>query len=212
MKKKVALALLIVVLIIGSIAGGVYAAGNHQKVHGEKLVGLVPQGYHEIGLDELIDRSVVRFTNPDCVGEIIITQVSILRGTDLIYEGDPLSSISEPPPTPGPPITTRTPNPTTLGPHESLAIPLVLYMWDIENQGEFDPETVTLEDIQNPDNWLEPYEANLWEHGNHTVEIAWEAKKGVCPLIGWQRVEHEANGEVVGTTESPMVNLEQKKK
>ena len=168
MKKRILYILCAVVLISAGISAGVYAVGNHQQVEGQKLVGCVPLGFQTTG-DQMGAESTIRVTNPDCVGEITINKISILKGQTLMYEGLPLTwDIVG-----GPPQYIRSEDTTltTLGPHEGFAIPLVFYMWKIGKLGEFDPETVTSDNISNDDNWLKPWAADEWEYGIITVEI-----------------------------------------
>ncbi len=104
MKKIIAIVLALVLLATGGAAGFVYAQNNeHEPMTGQKLVG---GGGCSVDGDIFFE-TVLSFTNPDCVGEIAIEQVSIIApdGT-VIHKGELLDPAGDP-------------LPMTLGPHEA---------------------------------------------------------------------------------------------
>ena len=205
MKKKIALISLAAILLLSGIAGGVYAVSDHQPVRGEKLIGMSHLGTALRAGGNIIDTrwSGFRFTNPDGVGEITITQVSIIRGDEtLIYEGPYIRVVTD---INGNVDRTVITDPMT--PHETRGIRLTQYMWD----GPDDPDEAELEDS---DNWLDRSDALGLDFATYTVEIAWEAQGPVAPLTGWQvtSIEETRFGdEYRYKYESQMVNLKQKK-
>ena len=200
MKKRILLVLLAAGLLATGLAGGVYAVSLHQPVKGEKLIGLAPLGTFEIPIGpwtRTTQRSSdFRFTNPDCVGEITITQVSIIRRDEtVIYEGPFIRVDGD----------VREVVETPMTPHETRRIMLIAYMWEGEG---VDPEDLTASD-----NWLSSYDALQQDIAGYTVEIAWEARGPVSPLTGWQQIttrESQDGEKYVMRSESQMVNMKQK--
>ena len=105
MKKKILLALLAVGLLAAGLAGGAYAAGSHNPVHGNKLVGFSPFGMKSEVLPgptgnithKIYDYCYFSFTNPDCVNDITIERVSIIKGDGtLIDEFTPVIPVLKP--------------------------------------------------------------------------------------------------------------------
>jgi len=88
MKKIIAVALA-VVLVAGGLGGFAYAnSSSHEPLTGQKLVATSQFGsVHAYG-GLVTYEALFTFTNPDCVGEITIEQISIIRGDGaVIYEG-----------------------------------------------------------------------------------------------------------------------------
>ena len=199
MGKKIFLILLGVAILGAGFAGGVYAV-DHQPVQGEKLVGVGNVGTLSLPTQKLIGNSSFTFTNTDCVNEITITKVSIIKqpfGLDpkVIYEG-PFIQVG------GDPYRVVI---TTMKPHAIWEISLASYMYTGANPN----------DLTDPENWLPDVAAINGYFERYTVEIEWEAGKGTCPLTGWQHTPLTVTDlcdNVRGTFDSGglMVNLEQK--
>ena len=104
-------------------------------------------------------------TNPDCVGEITIERISIIRGDGtVVYEGPLLKQIVED----GEVVDSRPI--TTLKPHEIRGINLQWFMPDPED----------------PDHqWMSRWEALLLPLASYTVEVFWTAPGKGLPLTGW---------------------------
>ncbi|MBA7489753.1 hypothetical protein ES702_00287 [subsurface metagenome] len=114
MKKLIVAIVLATVLIAGGLGGFAYANNNsHVPMTGQKLVG-----WGAFGPDppDTFFNAVFLITNPDCVSEITIDQLSIISalGT-VVYEG---------------PYLDREGNlvPQTLGPHEMRGVVLTDYI------------------------------------------------------------------------------------
>ena len=102
MKKIIIAVVLAVVLVAGGLGGFVYATNGHAPMTGQKLVG-----FGSCMVDgDIYFEGLFAFTNPDCVSEITIKQLSIIKddGT-VIHEGKLLDREGNP-------------LPQTLGPHE----------------------------------------------------------------------------------------------
>ena len=86
MKKIIAILLAVVLLVAGGLGGFAYATNGHTPMTGQKLIGTGMLG-SAVGV---YWETVFTFTNPDCVGEITIDRISIIRsdGT-VIYEDTP---------------------------------------------------------------------------------------------------------------------------
>ena len=200
MKKKVFLPLLAVTLLLGGLAGVVYAVGDHQPAKDQKLVGVGPMGTFTPG-PTVTQMTVFRFTNPDCVEEIAITKVSIISANEtVIYEG-PYISVEG---SGADPVRTVIDEP--MSPHEVRHIVLFFYMWTGEG---LDPTDLTAND-----NWLSVSDALAKGLAQYTVEIEWEAKGAVNPLTGWQQIqreEHRSDGTYRMLADSQMVNLKQRR-
>jgi hypothetical protein len=165
----------------------VYAA-DHQPVRGDKLVGGARLGTMMIGPNELEYSPMVGFQNPDCVKEITITQVSIIKtdwelGPTVIYEG-PYIYVDE---DGNREIVTR-----PMKPHEQWTIVLCHYMYD----GVGDPEDSS--------SWLSAPAALQQESAAYSVEIAWEAARRACPLIGGTSTTVEKTNIISGETYNMM--------
>ena len=123
MKRIITILLALVLLVTGGLSGFAYAQVNgHQPMTGQKLVGYGPCMVDA----DIYFEGVFYFTNPDCVSEITIEQVSIIKedGT-VIHEGELLD---------------REGNPLsqTLGPHEAGAIVLSDYVARYYGLGRWD--------------------------------------------------------------------------
>lgn len=206
MKKRIALALSLVALLLVTLGGGVYAAGTHGPAPVNKLVGVGYLGMETFpsGLTENQGGGFT-FTNPNCDDEITITQVSIFREDgSIVYQG-PYIKVTPPPPVIPPPPETREVITRPMEPHEVWGVGLGTYMWT----GEGDPA-----DLTDPDNWLTIPEVNALPLQPYTVEIVWRptTRATVCPLTGWQghwiRHRDQWGNEVAAfRTESQMVNM-----
>ncbi len=198
--KKVLLSLLAVILLLGGLAGAVYAVGDHQPAKDQKLVGVSNLGTKTFPWGSIELKPVFRFTNPDCVEEIAITKVSIIRANEtVIYEG-PYIGVTGPSNNP-----VRTVIAEPMSPHEVRIIVLFDYMWT--GLG------VDYTNLTANDNWLTVGEALAQEAAQYTVEIEWEAEGAVNPLTGWQRTnrkEVRPDGTYRMLAESQMVNLKQR--
>ena len=192
--KRIALTILIVVLFVATLAGTAYAVGDHQPIRGDKLVGIGEMGTRLFGAqnqsrDE--QSTEFRFTNPDCVSEITIERVSIIDETGtIVYEG-PFIKVED---------GVRTIQ-NEISPHEVCLIKLSEYMYEGG-------------DLTEPDSWKTPADAMSQDLTTYTVEINWGAKSLTCQLTGWQktyRVAYELGERYRAISESPMVNLNQKR-
>lgn len=199
--KKVLLLLLPVILLLGGLAGAVYAVGEHQPAKDQKLVGVGHLGEKTYPWGSIKHQTVFRFTNPDCVEEIAITKVSIISENEtVIYEG-PYIDVTGPSNNP-----VRTVIDEPMSPHEVRNLPLFYYMW---TGGGLDPNDLTAND-----NWLSSSDAQDTDMAFYTLEVEWEAKGAVSPLIGWQqfrRQEYRSDGTYRMAAESQMVNLKQRR-
>ncbi len=206
MKKKIALVSLVAVLLLAGLAGAVYATVDHQVVQGQKLIGVGQLGKMTRSWGTVQFSQSFRFTNPDGVGEITITQVSVIKGDEtVIYEGPfiRVRTVDD--------ILVRTVITDPMSPHEIRYIGLRTYMWkgtaDITDPSELEKNS----------NWYSIGWAHNQTNAPYTVEIAWEAEGAVNPLTGWQQTQRWENRPDDPITfhrmfaESPMVNLKQKK-
>jgi len=185
MKKKILLGLLVAVLLAAGLAGGAYAA-IHEPVKGDKLIGFGSQGAVS---PTLHDSSVFFFTNPDCVNNIVIERVSIVRGNGtVVYEGPYLQIL---------PDGTREPRPV-LKPHMQFKIEL--WNWMPDGSG----------------GWLSEEQAREVPIAGYTVEIEWNAKGETLPPMGYgQRTQITIiPGQPANTTAHyiPMENMRQEAK
>ena len=202
--KRIALALVLVAVLVGSgFAGIAYANSNsHQPMKGMKLVGTGTLGHSGPTLitnRERCQSSLFRIANPDCVESITIERVSIIRagGTaenELVYEG-PLWVFTNPP---GP--FTRV-EMSQLPPHGVAVINLPLWMPDEEPAHSPGEEWLDYDLAINKT--LQPY----------TVEIHYSTKG--LELIGNGVIyddEYFGNEQrwAHRTWSTPMVNMEQK--
>lgn len=195
--KKIIAILLAVVLVAGGLGGFVYANNNsHVPMTGQKLVGMGRLGSTDYpdGM-WILWQPWFRVTNPDCVSEITIEQISIIKSNGtVIYEGPLLLQETDE----DGEVVSSTPI-TTLKPHEIRIIPLWFYMPD---PGDEDHK------------WMSGEEAKSLPGGWYTVEIfwSWTDEEGL-PLIGWanqMKFKTLANEECMESSNSvPMVNMEQ---
>ena len=167
--KKIIVVLLAAVLVVGGLGGVAYAQINssHLPMTGQKLVGTSEFGTDQYSEDErLTMQASFTFTNPDCVSEITIERISIIRGDGtLIYEGPLLQQRRE-----EGEIVESTPVTWPMKPHELWGIGLQDYMPDPDD----------------PDHeWKAIDEALFQPLATYTVEIFWSCsdQKGL-PLIG----------------------------
>ena len=160
----------------------------HTQVAEEPMTGQKLIGFGQaMPLGDIFFGTVFMFTNPDCVSEITIEQVSIiaLDGT-VIHEGELLDNEGIPLPQ------------QTLGPHEGGTIPLQLYVARYYGIGPQD---------------FRDYPPGT---GGGTVEIfwTWTDKEGL-PLTGLSVTvisELDEEGSIIGTAAGwsiEMVNMEQ---
>ena len=198
MKRKIVLALVAISLLIGGLSGIVYATDGHEPLRGEKLLGT---GWLGTNPEGKIWVTRFRITNPDSLEDITIKRVSILdrQGTP-IYDGPLVLPAGA-----GHPVGNRR-IVGTIKSHQIMSLPLSSYIWTGTEDN----------DVTKAGNWLTNDEAMERNIGAYTMEIAWEAKGSVAPLVGWQRIivrVTNEGGEVPllrGTTETQMVNLKQK--
>ncbi len=207
MKKTIIAVVLAVVLLAGGLGGFVYASNNsHVPMTGQKLVGFGRLGLPPDG--SWLSMSWFNFTNPDCVSEITIERISLIRrdGT-VIYEGPLLRLVRDE----NGEVVDEIPITESMKPHQ---------IWGIGGLSGFmkNPEAI------NPDRWLTFEEARNLTHNLYTLEIFWTGNKKGLPLIGWaSETKRAADPALLGlvTEESelwkletshsriPMVNMEQ---
>ena len=170
----------------------------HESMTGQKLVGKGANGTADLPDIQISLDTSFFFTNPDCVAEITIERISIIRDDgNAIYEGPLLQQITGA----GLEVVDDTPWTEPMKPHEIRYIFLQSYFAD-----PGDPEH----------DWMNWYEAGALPVRSYTVEIFWThtGKKGL-PLTGWTYESvFKTMGEVVtdkgfGTQ---MVNMEQELK
>jgi branched-chain amino acid transport system substrate-binding protein len=189
--KRIIAVLLAVVLVAGGLGSFAYAQVNssHEPMTGQKLVGTSQFGSapHYGGL--VTYEAVFTFTNPDCVGEITVDRISIIRedGT-VIYEGQFLRQRVE-----DGEVVDSTPV-TIMKPHGIWFVNLAQYMPNGKG------------------GWLNGEQARSLALVWYTVEIFWTGSKQGCPLTGDVLSKRVWNGDQgnVALASSPMVNLEQK--
>ena len=170
MKKRIALTMLAVVLVLVLVGGSAYGIAAHSKVQGEKIIGHGILGSLIYGEINESYSSMVWFTNPDCENDIAINKVAIIRmdGTP-IYEGPYVIM----------PVTGDYEVVNIIEPHEIRSFFLARYIWT----GAGDPA-----DYTDPNNWMTEEDATALPWAAYTVEISWEpvSKKGAAlPLTGW---------------------------
>ena len=164
--KKIIVIVLAVMVLTGGLGGFAYAQVQHEPMTGSKLIGIGRVGTFQEGATTHIFRSRFAFTNPDCVSEITIDRISIIKadGT-VIYEGPLLRQVVG-----GGEVVNSFPWPNPLGPHQSRFIVLSLYFPD---PGDPDHD------------WMSKQEALSQEHNGYTVEIFWtKSNRRGLPLIG----------------------------
>jgi len=199
--KKIIAIVLAVMLVAGGLGGFVYAnSSSHQPMTGEKLVGTGRLGLQPDG--EWLSFSWFVFTNPDCVGQIRIRKISLIRkdGT-VIYEGPLLKLVRDE----SGEVVEEIPI-TKLKPHEIRVLGLNSFMKDPE--------------ASDPTRWLTHEEVRNLNFNHYTLEIFWVLpglrgpiripSKGL-PLIGWvaesKRATDPALQDLV-TEESELWKLE----
>jgi hypothetical protein len=200
MKKRIALTMLVVLLVLVFVGGSVYGRGDQSRERGDKIIGHGMLGSLIIGeeIDESLS-SIVWFTNPDCENDIAINKVSIIRmdGT-VIYKGP---YVMMPAPGAGDYEIVN-----VIKPHEIRALTLGRYIWT----GASDPADPT-----DPNNWMSEEEATALPWAAYTVEIFWEpvSKKGATlPLTGWistRTLQHHAGDHSI-IFASVMINMTQR--
>lgn len=197
MKKLVVIVLAVVVLVAGGLGGFAYAQGNgHEPMKGQKLIGTGGLGMFSDPEDDYqwINRAIFELVNPDCVAEITIERVFIIRDDgEVIYEGPGFDY--------DPGTGDRIDWDETMEPHEIRVILLWYYMRD-----EYG-------------NWLTEDQAYQLTPHSYTVEVFWDGKKKGLPLLGWaygntfgyQRIDGEKQWSY-SQEGNQMVNMKQKLK
>ena len=132
-------------------------------------------------------------TNPDCVAEITIERISIIRGDGItIYQGPLLHLERDKKEN----VSKEVPLTDPLKPHQVRSVMLRYYMKD--------PDT---------GRWLTPHEAATLMSSPYTLEVFWAGKDKGLPLTGWvwmPRQERTSDGHVaMGVGYTRMVNMEQ---
>lgn len=194
MKKGTALTLCAIVLLATMVAGGVYAVGDHQPMKGDKLIGAGFEGTFELpgtpAMPVQTRYARYRITNPNCLDDITIEQVSIIRSDGTVmYEGPFMETL----------------------PFVSPSSPLG---WDVERQVKTEPmkphesrfifpQFLMTDSITGE--WVHPILVAMGPMSIYTVEIKWTTK-GKYPLIGWQQQLEIRDGQHT-VSESPMVNM-----
>ena len=192
--KKIILILVTLVLIVGGLGTAVYAAGLHVPMTGEKLVGQGRMGTRGVG-PTFTFFSVFRFTNPDCVGTITITRISIMKsGGTVVYEGPLLRQEVS-----GGEVVDDSEWMEPMNPHEGRDIDLWTYFPD-----PLDPNHT----------WMSKLEAYDQPLRGYSVEIFYETERKGLPLVGDAFTTREfvrSTGDIQQTGYlSPMFNLKQK--
>jgi len=180
MKKLIAV-LLLVVLVAGGLGGFAYAQTNeHEPMIGQKLVGMGSVGTIPSGTRA---NFAVSFTNPDCVSDITIERVSIIRDDgEVMFEG----KLSELPASP--------PYVDVLEPHQVVGIFVSLCIPDGSG------------------GWLSYEEALALPMSSYIVEIFYSVNQdGGLPLIGERHTAMIPPGatEPSSINSLPMANMEQ---
>lgn len=193
--KKIIGIILAVVLLASGLGGFAYAKSESMKGH--KLIGLTCVGTQQGEGWEVTFLSFARIQNADCVGEINIERLSIVRWdgpesdppTTVVYEGpflckaDPLS---------GEPVEMNRP----MKPYEFWGFDLASCIPDGE------------------DGWCDRDDVLSDPMTRYTVEICWSAKRMVCSPIGGVvifKCKTIGNGEMMeGCYNIPMGNREQR--
>lgn len=161
MRKLIIVILLVTVLIFGGLGGFAYAQVNgHEPMTGHKLISWGEMGTLPSG-DQV--SFFAWFTNPDCVSDITIDRISIIRSDgEVIFEGKPSELPPFGPPVPPPPF------PDVLGPYQTLKLaPIFCYIPDGSG------------------GWLSPEEGLALPASIYTLEIFYSVSpKDGLPLIG----------------------------
>ena len=193
MKKLIGI-ILAVVLLAGGLGTVVYAAVPHVPMTGEKLVGMGRMGTRGDG-PTFTFFSVFRFTNPDCVGTITITRISIMKsGGTVVYEGPLLRQEVS-----GGEVVDDSEWMEPMNPHEGRDIALWTYFPDPDDQ-DYD--------------WMSKQEAYGQPLRGYSVEIFYETERKGLPLVGDAFTTREfvrSTGDIQQTGySSQMFNLNQK--
>jgi hypothetical protein len=163
MNKRIILILLAVAVVIGAVAGGItYAQMEHQAMKGSKLVGTAWLGTkaRDTGNITFVWTGTFGINNPDCVNDINIERLSIIKDDgSVVYEGD-LLQCGEDVNDPRQPVT-------ILQPHEQLFIPLDWWMPD------------------GAGGWLTADEASSQDMRGYTVEILWSGERKGLEISGY---------------------------
>ena len=197
MKKRIILIVLALALVIGAVAGGlVYAQVEHQPMTGNKLVGTAMLGTlaQETGDVTFYWTGIFAINNPDCVHNINIERLSIIKDDgSVVYEGDLLQC--------GEYVNDPRQSVTNLQPHEQVFIPLNWWMPD------------------GAGGWLSPDETSSQDMQGYTVEILWSGARKGLEISGnvesiLMTLIHDSQGSVVDMEISsdriPMQNLAQR--
>jgi len=189
--KKLIIIVLAVVLLAGLGGGYAYAQTVHQPMVGEKLIGFGPSGIAP-GNQAFIMATEFFLTNPDCVSEITINRISVIKADGTpIYEGPLLVGMQ------GEEFT------GTLKPHQIVDAFLPYYI--IVYELGYDPNNL-------PSTNPKDYWPDL---GYYTFEVSWTGSKVGLPLIGssWEVTtseDTEGNYTIPSTSaKSQMVNMSQ---
>lgn len=195
MKRLIAI-LLTAVLLAGGLGGFAYANSNpHIPWLGDKLIGTSRFGKYVNPDERVFYDAQFNFTNPDCVNEIKIEGISIIRDDGkVIYEGPYLAQRMDE----DSEIVESTPR-WWMEPHR---------IWEVHLEFFFpDPD--------DPDHeWMNPEEAINQPAHRYTVEISWGVRRrGGLPLIG-EVMSFQRATQSGMTTDSAfgiqMVNLSQR--
>jgi len=179
--KRIIAVLLLIALVGGGLGGLAYAQVNgHEPMTGHKLYAMGSMGTYPSGLQ--VDLAV-SFTNPDCVSDITIERVSIIRDDgEVMFEG----KLSELPASP--------PYVDVLEPHQVAGIMVAFYIPDGSG------------------GWLSYEEALALPPRSYIVEIFYSVSQdGGLPLTGERHTAMRSLGEVDPScfVTVPMVNIEQ---
>lgn len=165
--KKIIAIVLAVVLVGGGFGGFAYAQSQHELMTGQKLIGLGGHGTVDIPGAHLFFTSHFSITNPDCVSEITIKRISIIREDGmLIYEGPLLRQEVV-----GVEVVESIPLTEPMKPHQREIVAVQYYFPDPDD----------------PDHeWMNRDEANALPADAYTLEIFWtKSHRRGLPLIGW---------------------------
>ena len=197
--KKFIIVILAVVILVGGLGGYAYAQIDHQPMKGQKLIGTTEQGTFVTWTTHLY-WGAFKLINPDCVGEITIERIALIRGDGtVIYEGPLLELVRDE--TTGE-VVQEIPITEPMKPHSVHVIVLNIFMKD--------------PDAPDPDRWLTVPEANELPLASYTLEVTWTADKKCLSPLG-----QITNGVMIthpdGTRETvltciPMVEVKQRLK
>jgi hypothetical protein len=190
--KKLIIISLAVVLLSGALGGFAYAkTTTHQPMVGQKLIGWGPSGIAP-GNKSFIMATEFFLTNPDCVSNITINKIAIIKSDGTpIYEGPLLVGMQ------GEEFT----NPLT--PHQVVDafLPYYIIVYELGIDPQNPPST-------NPkDYWP--------DLGYYTFEVSWTGNRAGLSLMGssWQVTtseDPEGNYTIPSTSAlAQMVNMTQ---